>query len=396
MTPAQRHRLLTEARRAEAAVRPPLDAAAAKTAAQAAEAQALAASIRPRAANTPAYLKRLARQGAASVVANDNQAADDQPSARAPSPDAVIRLRLAGDKRTLKAVKSQAAKAELKKTLLPSYDAWIAGVMAGVLAKRTQEPGFKGAQDDILINAIIWRLDVGDLAEAVRLYAFAASNDWKLPEPFKRDLHTFVVEQAAEVANAELKAGHGLSDTALGALLDVEKLVREIDLHDEVRAELYKAVGLELFRRSEAEGVSPPIRRAQLEAAGLNLNEARRLNPRSGVTKAIEKLERAFKALPPPEEAPPPATDAALLTELVIDGYRAELVPIEGGHVLIAFPAFPGFTTGAPSQDLAVIVAEAGKALTQLIADRLAGGEEVPPPDAPAEDADPDAHEEQH
>ncbi|MDN2228259.1 terminase, partial [Escherichia coli] len=66
-------------------------------------------------------------------------------------------VKLAADQRTLKAIYSKELKAAKKRELLPFWLPWVNGVL---------EQG-KGAQDDILMTVMLWRLDTGDIAGAL-------------------------------------------------------------------------------------------------------------------------------------------------------------------------------------------------------------------------------------
>lgn len=61
-------------------------------------------------------------------------------------------VKLAADQRTLKAIFGKELKATKKRELLPFYLPWVSGVL---------EQG-KGAQDDIVMTVMLWRLDVGE------------------------------------------------------------------------------------------------------------------------------------------------------------------------------------------------------------------------------------------
>jgi hypothetical protein len=57
-------------------------------------------------------------------------------------------VKLAADQRTLKAIFGKELKATKKRELLPFYLPWVSGVL---------EQG-KGAQDDIVMTVMLWRL----------------------------------------------------------------------------------------------------------------------------------------------------------------------------------------------------------------------------------------------
>lgn len=67
-------------------------------------------------------------------------------------------VKLAADQRTLKAIYSKELKAAKKRELLPFWLPWVNGVL---------EQG-KGAQDDILMTVMLWRLDTHQRPEAAK------------------------------------------------------------------------------------------------------------------------------------------------------------------------------------------------------------------------------------
>lgn len=72
-------------------------------------------------------------------------------------------VKLADDRRTLKNIRSNERKAEKKRELLPFYAPWVAGVLADG----------RGAQDDIVMTVMLWRLDAGDIAGALEIAPYA-------------------------------------------------------------------------------------------------------------------------------------------------------------------------------------------------------------------------------
>ncbi|MFX4315639.1 terminase, partial [Enterobacter sp. 63] len=72
-------------------------------------------------------------------------------------------VKLAADCRTLKQIRSNENKADKKRDLLPFYLPWVAGVL---------ENG-KGAQDDIVMTVMLWRLDANDITGALEIARYA-------------------------------------------------------------------------------------------------------------------------------------------------------------------------------------------------------------------------------
>ncbi|RAH37517.1 phage terminase small subunit [Halomonas sp. SL1] len=188
-------------------------------------------------------------------------------------------------RRTLKGIKSTEQKVAKKRELLPEFDAYVAGVL---------EAG-TGAQDDVVMTVMIWRLDVGDLAGALAIAEYALRHGLDAPDRFERDTPAIVAEQLAEEAIRQLEAPHADTDEGRAAaanaaaelamhLSRAEALTHDADMHDPVRAKLHKALGY-----------AQRARGGHAAEALEHLRRALALNDRVGVKKDIEKLERELK-----------------------------------------------------------------------------------------------------
>ncbi|SDG61030.1 Phage small terminase subunit [Onishia taeanensis] len=188
-------------------------------------------------------------------------------------------------RRTLKAIKSTEAKVQKKRELLPEFDAYVTGVLEGG----------NGAQDDVLMTVMLWRLDVGDLAGGIAIAEYALRHGLDTPDRFERDTASLVVEQVAEEAMRLLEAPYAEgAEGEAGAANDaaemamhlsrVEALTRDADMHDQIRAKLHKSLGY-----------AQRARGGHADEALANLRRALELNDRVGVKKDIERLERELK-----------------------------------------------------------------------------------------------------
>lgn len=184
-------------------------------------------------------------------------------------------VKLAEDRRTLKNIRSNERKAEKKRELLPFYAPWVAGVLADG----------RGAQDDILMTVMLWRLDAGDIAGALEIAPYALK--YGLTSDHRRTTPYMLVE---EVALAVLRLRDAGEPVDLALLLTTLSLTDGADVPDMVRARLHKVTGLTL-------------RDAGQDAEALaQFQRAMQLDRNAGVRKEIERLERALK--PKPEAAP--------------------------------------------------------------------------------------------
>lgn len=188
-------------------------------------------------------------------------------------------------RRTLKSIKSTEAKVTKKRELLPEFESYVTGVLEGG----------NGAQDDVLMTVMIWRLDIGDLAGALAIAEYALRHGLDAPDRFERDTPSIIAEQLAEEAMRQLEAPHtpdaeGEAAHANAAaemamhLTRVEALTEGADMHDQIRAKLHKSLGYAQRARGN-----------HTEDALTHLRRALELNDRVGVKKDIEKLERELK-----------------------------------------------------------------------------------------------------
>lgn len=176
-------------------------------------------------------------------------------------------------KRTLKNIRSVEAKVKKKAELLPQFRPYIDGVL---------ESGV-GAQDDVLMTAMVWLFDVGDLPTALQVAAYALKHNLNTPDHYQRNTPTVVAEQTAEEAMKLLSRDDADVVALIDSLQKAEQLTAEHDMHDQVRAKLHKALGYALRRGNN------------LDAALKHLKRALELNDRVGVKKDIEQIEREIK-----------------------------------------------------------------------------------------------------
>lgn len=177
--------------------------------------------------------------------------------------------KLATDRRRLKEVQSIERKRVVKLEVLPEYADYVAGALEGG----------RGAQDDVLVTVMVWRIDVGDYAGALLIARYALQHGLTLPDQYERTLATGVAEEFAEAALLALKAEKGFD---LDQLYQVADLTDKHDMPDQVRAKLYKAIGYALD--------------AYPTLALPNLRRALELHDKVGVKKDIERLEKALNA----------------------------------------------------------------------------------------------------
>ena len=198
---------------------------------------------------------------------------------------AQIQMRFTLDLRRLKEIKSVQAKIEAKREMLPDYAAWVEGWFSAL------EQTGEARKDEIVSTMMVWKIDTGDYAGALELAEPLISHGVPLPARYARDTATLVVEEIAEAALKAMGKGEAFD---LSILLQTEALTVGVDIHDEVNAKLFKAIGLEFVRQANLE--TDPVQQSVLQInAHRALTRARDLHERVGVKKDIEKLERILK-----------------------------------------------------------------------------------------------------
>ncbi|SEG43850.1 phage terminase small subunit [Billgrantia desiderata] len=177
------------------------------------------------------------------------------------------------DYRRLKATQSMERKAEIKREILPQYADYVAGVL---------ERG-QGAQDDVLMRVMLWRIDAGDLAGAVEIARYALAHGLNPPDQFERGTAAVIAEEVADQALKQLEAESSDATILLHLLSEVETLSASADMHDQIRAKLHKSLG---YAARDA---------GQLELAQQHLTRAIELNERVGVKRDLEQIAREIK-----------------------------------------------------------------------------------------------------
>lgn len=170
--------------------------------------------------------------------------------------------------RQLKNIESIKLKGELKAKLMPDYAPYIDGVIEGD----------SGLADDVLMTILVWRIDAADYAGALDIAAYAVKHSLELPDRYKRSTICVIVE---EIADAAIRAD-GIVD------LDILEKTLEIaaaqDMPDQVRAKLFKALGL-----------NADLQKTEPQTALNHLQTAVSYHDKCGVKKDIERLQRLIK-----------------------------------------------------------------------------------------------------
>jgi hypothetical protein len=199
---------------------------------------------------------------------------------------AQIALRLTHDLRRLKEIRSIDRKIEAKRTMLPEYRAWVEGVVAADAGVGS------GTAADVVPTCMVWLIDVGAYGEALDLVPFLLRHRVEMPRRYERDVATIVVEEIADAAARAQNAGQRFDQAVLDT---AEALTSGLDIHDQVRAKLLKAIGIEQLRTAEDMPVEDSA--IVLRSALVHLREAQRLHDRIGVKDRVKRAEKLLAAV---------------------------------------------------------------------------------------------------
>lgn len=197
-----------------------------------------------------------------------------------------IGLRLTHDLRRLKEIRSVGKKIEAKREMLPEYASWVSGIL-------TADAGIgTGLAADVLPTYMVWLIDVGCYMAALDLVPFMLRHKVAMPSRYQRDVATIVVEEIAVAAAKAQNGGEAFSPEVLDR---VDELTAHLDIHDEVRAKLLKAIGIEQLRA--AEDLPADSSQIALEITLNTLRAAQHLNDRIGVKDRIKRTDKLLAAV---------------------------------------------------------------------------------------------------
>ncbi|MGE7139673.1 phage terminase small subunit [Luteibacter sp. NPDC031894] len=186
------------------------------------------------------------------------------------------------DRRRLKAIESIERKIQTKRELLPDYEPYIEGVLAGGVGER----------DEIVSYVLAWRFDVGDYASAFDLAEYVIAHGLGMPDAHARSAPAFIADEVADAALRAFKSNKEFERTIIERAMAVTD---GCDMPDQAKAKLYKALGY-AYRAEELPDLAVAALRRAIE-----------LDETVGVKRDIELLERQLRnaGKPGPTEQSP-------------------------------------------------------------------------------------------
>lgn len=192
--------------------------------------------------------------------------------------------RLRADQAQLSSIRGNDRKADYKREVLPNYRSWIDGVLESQ----------SGVADEVFTRTLIWHIDAGLYAEALKMAEYAIQFNLPLPDSYNRNLATALVDEICDWSLAVKASGKEDELVAsLDELFELERITSQADMPDGARAKLYKVIGLTLKTDEK-----------QQEKSLEYLQKAILADKEIGVKKDIEQLLRAVNKKAEAEKEP--------------------------------------------------------------------------------------------
>lgn len=200
--------------------------------------------------------------------------------------------KLSTDKTILRGLKSLKLRGVKKQSMCPEYDAYVDGIIAAD----------EKVQDDVLVTMLAWNVDAGNFSRAIEIGAHAIKHGLAMPSNYERTPASVLVEEIAEAAiKSHEDSDHPSVDFEL--LEELKTLTDQVDMEDQIKSKLMKALGLAHEKLALAEENSGDYEH-QRAAVGF-YKTALDLNAKAGVKKRMEALERLLKKATEAEASAP-------------------------------------------------------------------------------------------
>jgi len=231
---------------------------------------------------------KLAALAGSSALTAPGMAAEPDPKSEAGQEYAILRAVLHDNLRKLQDVESHEARIPMKLDFMREFAPWVKGVIEAD----------KPVQDEVLLTCMVWALDCGHFDDALYIGRFALKHGLAMPERYNRSVACFLRE---DIAEAFLKDENSVPHAVM---VELDQLTADADMPDQAKAKLDKALGrswlimAETFDPSDETG--PAGGAAAFATKSLeHFNRARKLNPKSGVVKDIQRAEKLLRDLAP-------------------------------------------------------------------------------------------------
>lgn len=237
--------------------------------------------------------RKLAALAGGTGLAAPLRAAEPDPASAAGQEYAVLRAVLHDHLRKLQDVESHEARIPMKIDFMREFAPWVKGVI----------DADKPVQDEVLLTCMVWAVDCGHFEDAVECGRFALRHGLVMPERYNRSVACFLRE---DIAEAFLKNENSVPHAVM---VELDQLTAAADMPDQAKAKLDKALGrswLIIAKNFDPSDETGPAGGAAAYATKAleHFNRAKKLNPKCGVVKDIQRTEKLLRDLAP--KAPEP------------------------------------------------------------------------------------------
>lgn len=149
------------------------------------------------------------------------------------------RLRI--DKNRFKGIQNNKLKADSKAEALPNYQGWVDGVLASD----------SGQADEVLTTVMLWNIDAGNVAEALRIGEYVIRHHLSMGDNFQRSAAVVLIDEVCDPVLAHFKASLSDVPVSVDLLKALDGLTANEDVPEPVRAKLWKCIGYTLRTNPE-------------------------------------------------------------------------------------------------------------------------------------------------
>jgi len=182
------------------------------------------------------------------------------------------RLRI--DKNRFRGIQNNKLKADTKAEALPNYQGWVDGVLASD----------SGQADEVLTTVMLWHVDAGSIAEALRIGEYVIRHHLSMGDNFQRTAAVVLMDEICDPVLSHFKASQSDVPVSVDLLKALDGLTANEDVPEAVRAKLWKCIGYTLRTNPET-----------LDEALEYLRKAIAEFSEIGVKRDIEILDRLVK-----------------------------------------------------------------------------------------------------
>ncbi|TVZ39371.1 small terminase subunit [Alteromonadaceae bacterium 2753L.S.0a.02] len=185
---------------------------------------------------------------------------------------------LAEARQQLSSAQSMDRKIAIKKEKLTEFLPYVEGAI---------ENG-NGAQDQVIANIMVWCLDVGEIDTGIHIAEYMLKHGMDSADQYQRTVPAILVEETIDPAlkdgltvrwsDGKITNASDFNAKRLAQFKMVETLTRDHDMHDQIRAKLFKAIG------------SYEALAGKLTQAVESFERALKLDSNVGVKKHVERI----------------------------------------------------------------------------------------------------------